>query len=61
MVPGTTVLVPSGTKHWHGAKAHSWFSHVAFIPPGEGVRNEWLGPATDETYSQLPAEGVNNE
>ena len=53
MVPGMTIRVPAGTKHWHGAKSDSWFSHVAFITPGEGVSNEWLEPVTDEVYSTL--------
>ena len=57
MVPGTTIRVPAGTKHWHGAKADSWFSHVAFITPGENVSNEWLEPVTDEAYGQLPKNG----
>src|ERR671926_318253 len=52
--PGSVIRVPAGSKHWHGAKADSWFSHVAFITPGEGVSNEWLEPVTDEVYSQLP-------
>lgn len=25
LVPGTVVVVPAGVKHWHGAKADSWF------------------------------------
>ena len=25
--PGSAIRVPAGTKHWHGAKADSWFSH----------------------------------
>jgi quercetin dioxygenase-like cupin family protein len=54
LVPGTVVHVPAGTKHWHGAKADSWFSHVAFITPGEGLRNEWLEPVTDAEYDTLP-------
>lgn len=53
MTPGTTVRVPAGTKHWHGAKVNSWFSHIAFITPGTDVRNEWLEPVTDEVYNQL--------
>ena len=57
MVPGTTIRVPAGTKHWHGAKADSWFSHVAFITPGENVSNEWLEPVTNEAYGQLPKNG----
>lgn len=59
MTPGTTVRVPAGTKHWHGAKADSWFSHLAFITPGEGVRNEWLEPVTDDIYVALPLDGDN--
>ena len=54
MEPGTVVRVPAGTKHWHGAKADSWFSHLAFITSGEGVSNEWLEPITDEEYDKLP-------
>lgn len=56
MVPGTTMQVPAGTRHWHGAKAGSWFSHLAFITPGEGVRTEWLEPVTDEAYGALSAD-----
>lgn len=55
LTPGTAVRVPAGTKHWHGAKADSWFSHLAFITPGENVSNEWLEPVTDEVYDTLPS------
>lgn len=55
--PGSVVRVPAGTEHWHGAKADSWFSHVAFITPGEDLRNEWLAPVTDEHYDALPKNG----
>ncbi len=59
MEPGTVIRVPAGTKHWHGAKADTWFSHLAFITPGEGVSNEWLGPVTDDDYDDLPHNGGN--
>ena len=52
--PGSAIRIPAGLKHWHGAKEDSWFSHLAFLTPGEGVSNEWLEPVTDEKYSQLP-------
>ena len=55
--PGTVVQVPAGKKHWHGAKADSWFSHVALIVPGEDLSNEWLEPVTDEDYAALPQTG----
>jgi 4-carboxymuconolactone decarboxylase len=57
LVPGTAIRVPAGVKHWHGAKADTWFSHVAFIAPGENVTTEWLDPVTDEAYGQLPRNG----
>jgi quercetin dioxygenase-like cupin family protein len=57
MGPGTVIRVPANTKHWHGAKAGSWFSHLAFITPGEGVDNEWLEPVTDEAYASLSTNG----
>ena len=50
LVPGTVVVVPAGVKHWHGAKADSWFSHIAIEVPGEGCSNEWLEPVDDDTY-----------
>lgn len=53
MEPGSVVRVPAGTKHWHGAKAGSWFSHLAFITPGGDLSNEWLEPVTDEEYDKL--------
>ncbi|MFT0848250.1 cupin domain-containing protein [Actinomycetaceae bacterium L2_0104] len=53
MVPGTAIRVPAGTKHWHGAKADAWFSHLAFITPGENTGNEWLEPVDDEHYNAL--------
>ncbi len=59
MVAGTAIRVPAETKHWHGAKADAWFSHVAFVTPGENVSNEWLEPVTDEVYGQLPKNGEN--
>ena len=52
--PGSAIRIPAGLKHRHGAKADSWFSHLAFLTPGEGVSNEWPEPVTDEEYSQLP-------
>ena len=55
--PGSVVQIPAGQKHWHGAKADAWFSHLAFITPGNDVRNEWLEPVTDEAYGHLPKNG----
>ncbi len=53
--PGDVVTIPAEIKHWHGAKADSWFSHLAVECPGENTSNEWLEAVTDEIYNQLEA------
>ncbi|MGN0093817.1 MAG: cupin domain-containing protein [Methanobrevibacter sp.] len=51
--PGDVVEIPANVKHWHGAKADSWFSHIAIEVPGEDTSNEWLEEVSDEEYSKL--------
>ena len=51
--PGDVVEVPANVKHWHGATASSWFSHLAFEYPGENTSTEWLEPVDDEAYAAL--------
>lgn len=51
--PGDVITIPAGVKHWHGAKADSWFSHLAIECPGEETANEWLEPVTDKIYCNL--------
>ena len=53
LTPGTVIVIPPEVKHWHGAKADSWFSHIAVEVPGEETNNEWLEPVDDESYSKL--------
>ena len=48
LVPGTVITIPANVKHWHGAKADSWFSHIAVEVPGEDTSNEWLEEVDDE-------------
>ena len=50
---GDIVVIPANVKHWHGAKANSWFSHIAVEVPGENTSNEWCEPVTDEEYNKL--------
>ena len=54
ILPGTVIHIPANVKHWHGAAADSWFSHLAFEVPGENTSNEWLEPVTDAQYDRLP-------
>lgn len=53
MLPGDVVHIPANVKHWHGAAADSWFSHLAFEVPGTDTSNEWLEPVGDEEYDAL--------
>ena len=53
LVPGSVISIPAEVKHWHGAKADSWFSHVAFEIPGENTSNEWCEPVSDEEFGKL--------
>lgn len=50
---GSVVYIPTGAKHWHGAKKDSWFSHISVEVPGEETSNEWLEPVLDEYYNTL--------
>ena len=51
--PGDVVNIPPEVKHWHGAAADSWFSHLAVEVPGENGSNEWLEAVDDEAYGKL--------
>ncbi len=51
--PGDVVYIPAGVKHWHGAAADSWFTHIAVECPGVKTSNEWLEPVSDEQYCKL--------
>lgn len=53
MTPGTVVNIPAEVKHWHGAAADSWFSHLAIEVGGENTSNEWLEKVSDAEYSKL--------
>ena len=36
LTAGSVITIPPEVKHWHGAKADSWFSHIAVeVPRGE--------------------------
>ncbi|MDO4679852.1 MAG: cupin domain-containing protein [Aerococcus sp.] len=46
---GDVVITKDSVKHWHGAQADSWFSHIAI----SAVSTEWLEPVSDADYAQL--------
>lgn len=49
---GDVVTIAANTKHWHGAKKDSWFSHIAIEVPGENTKTTWLEPVGEE-YNEL--------
>jgi quercetin dioxygenase-like cupin family protein len=53
LTPGKVITIPAGVKHWHGAKADSWFSHISVSVPGKETKNTWLEPVSDEEYGKL--------
>ena len=57
MTPGTTVNIPAGVKHWHGAAKDEWFSHLAIEVPGEETKTEWLEAVDDGQYLRTQNHG----
>lgn len=53
LLPGTVVNIPANVKHWHGAAADSWMSHLAIEVEGTETSNEWCEPVSDEEYKKL--------
>ena len=53
LTPGTVITIQPNVKHWHGAKADSWFSHIAVEVLGENTTNEWLEEVDDKHYNSL--------
>lgn len=49
LTAGDVVVTHDGIKHWHGATADSWFSHIA-VTAGTP---EWLEPVSDDDYDKL--------
>lgn len=50
---GDVVNIPADIKHWHGAAADSWFSHIAIEVPSQNGSTEWLEKVSDEQYYNL--------
>ena len=53
LLPGTVIHIPANVKHWHGAAADSWMSHLAVEISGEETSNEWCEPVSDEAYEKV--------
>ncbi len=53
ILPGTVINIPANVKHWHGAAADSWFSHLAIEVAGDEADTEWCEPVSVEAYDAL--------
>ena len=53
LVPGDVVYIAPEVKHWHGAGADEWFTHIAIEIPADGANNEWLEVVEDDEYEKL--------
>jgi 4-carboxymuconolactone decarboxylase len=53
---GDIVVIKPGIKHWHGAIADSWFSHISITADALNGKNEWLEPVSDKEYKALDNE-----
>lgn len=55
LLPGDTVVIAPGMRHWHGAAPDHLFSHLAMSEvsdTGEGTK--WLEPVSDADYLKKP-------
>lgn len=51
--PGDVVNIPADVKHWHGAAADEWFSHIAISIPSAAASTDWLDAVSDEAFAKL--------
>ena len=58
ILPGTVIHIPANVKHWHGAAADSWFSHLAVEVPGDETSNEWLEAVDNTVYFKATGKEV---
>jgi len=56
--PGDVVKVAPNVKHWHGATASDWISHLAIETNSSSCPVEWLEPVTDKEYDKLQSHGA---
>ena len=58
--PGDVINIEPEVKHWHGAAADSWFSHVVVETRNEDNAVEWLEPVDDAYYLQVEMLNIGN-
>lgn len=53
LLPGMTVTIPAGVKHWHGAAPGASFQHIALMQQVEGITTDWLEPVDEAAFAAL--------
>ncbi len=51
ILPGDTVIIEAGEKHWHGAAPDCPMQHVAIQAAVDGATAHWLEAVSGEPYS----------
>jgi len=50
ILPGDTIWIPPGEKHWHGAAPDTGMVHLAMQEAENGVTANWMEKVTDAQY-----------
>ncbi len=53
LLPGDSVYIKPGVKHWHGAAKDSVFAHIAIEVPGKECSTTWCEPVSDDDYLKI--------
>lgn len=52
ILPGDTIWIAPGEKHWHGASPENAMCHIAIHEALDGSNVDWLEKVTDEEYRE---------
>ncbi|MEX3007305.1 cupin domain-containing protein [Hoeflea sp. TYP-13] len=52
ILPGDTVWIEPGEKHWHGATKDNAMTHIAIHEALDGSNVDWLEHVSDEEYGE---------
>ena len=56
LLPGDTVIIPPGARHWHGGAPDHMMTHLAMSETDDkAAATTWLEPVSDADYTKAPA------
>lgn len=59
LLPGDSVTIAAGEKHWHGAGPDQLFVHTSIQAEGDGGEQAtWMEPVADEDYARSPEQAA---